>query len=133
MSAAAELQKAVFARLVGDAALTTLLGGPKVVDRAPADVAFPYVSFGRASAFDWSTATETGSEHLFTLNVWSKAKGRAEALAIMERIRALLHDAALALGGGYKLVNLRFESADMRYDDENGVHAGAMRLRAVVG
>ena len=76
MKAAAELQKAVFAALGGDAALLALMGAGKIIDHAPANVPFPYISFGRASVFDWSTSTETGSEHLLTLHVWSKAKGQ---------------------------------------------------------
>ena len=131
MNAAAELQKAVFAALGGDATLTALMGAGRVLDHAPANVAFPYITFGRTSAFDWSTSTETGSEHLLTLHVWSKAKGKAETLAIMEAARARLHDGSLALAG-HQLVNLRHEFAEVRFDDENSVYQGALRFRAVV-
>src|SRR5690606_31296217 len=77
--AAADLQKALFAALAGDAALVSALGGAKVFDHAPAHVAFPYVTFGRTSVHDWSTDAERGAEHLVTLHVWSKARGRMEA------------------------------------------------------
>lgn len=130
MSAAAELQKAVFASLTGDAALSALTGGPKIVDHAPANVPFPYVSFGRTTTNDWSTSTEEGAEHLFTLNVWSKAKGRAQALAIAEAVRARLHDADLTLETR-TLVNLRHESGESGFNDEEGVHHASLRFRAV--
>lgn len=126
-----ELQKAVFAALTADAALVTALGGPKVYDLAPADAVFPYVTFGRASVYDWSTDTEEGSEHLFSLHVWSKGRGRSELLALMELVRARLHDAALALTG-YALVNLREEFTGTRYNDDLGVHHGMLRYRAAV-
>ena len=127
---AAELQKAVFSALTADAALTALLGGQKIFDQAPANAAFPYLTFGRTSIFDWSTGTESGSEQLFTIHVWSKAKGKKETLEIMEAARARLDDAALALAG-HHLVNLRLEFAEARYDEDLSVHHGLLRFRAV--
>jgi hypothetical protein len=127
---AAELQKAVFEALAADAAVTALLGGGKIFDHAPANVAFPYLTFGRTSIFDWSTGTESGTEQLFTLHVWSKAKGKKETLAIMEAVRALLDDAALELDE-HHLVNMRLEFAEARYDEDLSVHHGLLRFRAV--
>ena len=131
-SPAVELQRAIFAKLGADAMLIAKLGGAqKIFDAAPAQAAFPYVSFGRTSAFDWSTGTEKGCEQLFTLHVWSKAKGKTEALEIMEQIRWLIEDADLPLET-YALVNLTFEFAEARYDDDLAVHHGLLRFRAVM-
>ncbi len=128
-AASAELQKAMFGALTGDAALVALMGGARIFDRAPTDAAFPYVTFGRASVFDWSTSTEEGLEHLVTLHVWSKAKGRKEAFAILDAIRGAL-GAPLSLDGRH-LVNFRFEFAEVTFDDDISVHHGLLRLRAV--
>ena len=131
MAAAIELQKAVFAALASDAALVAALGGePRIHDHAPASVPFPYLTFGRVSVHDWSTATEEGSEHVFTIHVWSKEKGKTQAAAIMEMVRALLHDAALTLPG-HVLVNLRAEFGEIRFDDDHDVHHGTVQFRAV--
>lgn len=131
MAAAIELQKAVFAALAGDAALVAALGGePRIHDHAPASVPFPYLTFGRANVHDWSTATEDGSEHVFTIHAWSRAKGKAEAAALMALVRGLLHDADLALDG-HALVNLRAETQEIRFDDDHGVHHGSVLFRAV--
>ena len=127
---AAELQTAVFAALASDTALAVLLGGPKIYDHAPANVAFPYLTFGSTSIFDWSTGTETGTEQLFTIHVWSKGQGKKETLAIMEAVRARLDDAALTLGE-HHLVSLRLEFAEARHDDDLAVHHGLLRFRAV--
>jgi hypothetical protein len=116
MSAAIALQKAIFAALSGDAALAASVGGARIYDHVPANAAFPYITFGRLSRSDWSTASEDGAEHMFTLHVWSKARGKSQAAAIMERVRVLLHDADLA---------------DIRFDDDHDVYRGAMRFRAV--
>ncbi|MDP3897267.1 MAG: DUF3168 domain-containing protein [Mesorhizobium sp.] len=130
-SPAVELQKAIHATLSADAALSARLGGAqKIFDAAPNAAAFPYVSFGRTNAYDWSTGTEKGTEQLFTVHVWSKAKGKTEALEIMEQIRWLLEGADLALDG-HRLVNLTFEFAEARYDDDLAVHHGLLRFRAV--
>ncbi|MBU0581934.1 MAG: DUF3168 domain-containing protein [Alphaproteobacteria bacterium] len=126
---AAELQKAVFDALAGDVALSALVG-QRIHDHAPANVAFPYITFGRTSLYDWSTGTESGTEQLFTLHVWSKAKGRKEVLEIMEIARARLADAALELDE-HHLVNLRLEFSEARYDEDLSVYHGLLRFRAV--
>jgi hypothetical protein len=129
MSSAVELQKAIFAALGGNAALTAVIGA-RIFDHAPANAAFPYITFGRTSVYDWSTGTESGAEQLFTLHVWSKGRGKKEALEIMELARGTLHDAALELEE-HSLVNLRLEFSEARYDDRNEAHHGVLRFRAV--
>lgn len=129
MSSAAELQKAIFAALGANEALADLVD-TRILDHAPANVSFPYITFGRASVYDWSTATESGAEQIFTLHVWSRSKGKKEALAIIELVRETLHDGELALEG-HALVNLRLEFSEARYDERNEAHHGVMRFRAV--
>jgi hypothetical protein len=128
-AASADLQKAMFEALAGDATLAALLGGKRIFDRVPTDAAFPYVTFGRTSVFDWSTSTESGLEHLVTLHVWSKAKGKKEAFAIFDAVRSVL-EAPLTLHSQH-LVNFRFEVAEVSFDDDISVHHGLLRLRAV--
>jgi hypothetical protein len=130
-AAATDLQRAVFAALGGDVGLAAMIGGNKVYDYAPPKAGFPYISFGRSNAFDWSTGTEAGSEHVFTLHVWSQAKGRKEALAVMERVRALLEDASLALDQ-HNLILLRLEQTDIRFEPDVLAHHGTMLFRALV-
>ena len=130
MSSAAELQKAIFEALAASGALAARVGA-RIHDHAPANVAFPYITFGRTSVYDWSTGTESGTEQLFTLHVWSKGKGKKEALEIMELARQSLHDAALQLEG-HRLVNLRLEFSEARHDDRNEAYHGLLRFRAVV-
>ena len=130
LSASAALQSAIYAKLAADPPLLALLGTPRIYDDAPQDAPFPYLTFGASTARDWSTATEPGEEHLVTLHVWSRARGRREAFALVNAIRAALHDQSLALVG-HRLVNLRQEFADTRPDPESDTHHGLVRLRAV--
>ena len=129
MSSAVELQRAVFQALAGDAALAALVGA-RIFDYAPAKVPFPYITFGHTSIYDWSTGTESGTEQLFTLHVWSKAKGKGETLEIMELARARLDDTALGLDD-HHLVNMRLEFAEARYSDDLLAYHGLLRFRAV--
>jgi hypothetical protein len=124
------LQQAIYASLTSDSALLALLGGARVYDDVPDRKAFPYVTFAPAGERDWSTASDTGAEHSVVLHVWSRAAGRQEALAIIQALRVCLHDAALELSG-YRLVNLRHETSDVRRDADGETFQGIVRFRAV--
>jgi hypothetical protein len=131
MAAAAELQKGLFAALAADAALLVQLGGPNVFDHPPDHAPFPCITFGRTSVYDWSTATEAGSEHFVTLNVWSKATGRKEALAVIDAVQACLLSAPPLLES-HHLVNLTLENVEVIHDEALALHHGSLRLRAVI-
>jgi hypothetical protein len=130
-SAGFELQKAIFDALRAETALTGALGGARIHDAAPADVPFPYITFGRTSIYDWSTATEDGTEHLVSLHFWSKGRGKKEALALMEIAGERLRQGGLVLEG-YQLVNLTQDYAEVRFDEDLGLHHGLLRFRAMV-
>jgi hypothetical protein len=123
------LQQSLFAALVADAALTALLGAGRIFDDVPEGTAFPYVTLGPSTLRDASTGTEEGTEHTFTVHVWSAARGKRETHAILSAIRAALHDAPLALAG-HRLVNLRHELSEVRRAPDGAVH-GTARFRAL--
>ena len=77
------LQKAIYAALTADAAVVAALGGPRIYDDVPVRSDFPYLTFGQSTERDWSTATDDGHEHLVTLHVWSRARGRKETDEVM--------------------------------------------------
>lgn len=129
-SASFALQKALFLRLTADAALSALLGGPRIYDDVPVRGEFPYVTFGQTTERDWSTGTEPGAEHVVTLHVWSRAAGRKEADEIMEAVKVALHEANLMLAG-HRLVNLRHEFSDARRETDGESYHGVTRYRAV--
>jgi hypothetical protein len=130
MSGAAEaLQEAVFDALSADATLTTLLGGARVYDGAPRNAEAPYVHLGEATARDWSTATEAGTEVAFAVVAWSREPGRKEALAIADRVVALLHDVALTVSG-HRLVNLRHLTTETAREEKPQGRRAVARFRA---
>jgi hypothetical protein len=130
-SPAIELQRAIHKALRTDAVLVAALGGAKIYDTTPPNAVFPYISFGRTSMFDWSTGTEIGTEQLFTVHIWSKARGKSEAIEIMERVLQLLSTDTLTLPS-FALVNLTNEFGEARYDNDVMVHHAILRYRAVM-
>ncbi len=129
-SAGFALQKAIFEKLTSDAPTLAALGGPRVYDDAPARTEFPFVTFGQSSERDWSTGSDEGYEHLVTLHVWSRARGRREAERVIAAARAALHDQDLALAG-HRLINLRHEFSEARRDSDGETFHGIARFRAV--
>jgi hypothetical protein len=130
-SAGLALQSAVVSALTADADLTALTGNtPRIFDDVPPATPYPYLSIGQTLDRDWSTGTETGGEHTLTLHVWSQLPGRREAHLIAARVRAILHDAALALTG-HRLINLRHEFSDARRDPGGDTYHALIRFRAV--
>jgi hypothetical protein len=131
VATALDLQKAVHAVLAADAALTAALGGARVFDYVPAETPFPYVLFGAAAMRDWSSDHEDGAELTFTLHVWSRARGKAETLALMDLARKALDDTPPEPAHG-RLVLMRLERAEAAYQDDLSAYRGTMRFRALV-
>ena len=129
-SAALDLQKALVLRLTSDAALTLQLGAGKIFDHPAVNAKLPYVSIGQTIAYDWSTASEAGHEHMVSIHVWSRAGGRIEAHDVMEKIRLRLEGFGAELLN-HRLILLRLEFEEVRFDaGEDGYH-GMMRYRAL--
>ena len=130
MIAAWELQKAIYARLSGDAAVKSLIGDPvRVFDIAPKTTVYPYVAFS-----DWKTqpliASPGGEVHELRLHVYSRDEGRRETRAILAAIYDALQDADLALGTA-ELTSLRFVFSDLFQSADRRTWNGVLRFRAV--
>lgn len=125
-----ELQKSLYGALVGDTDLTTLLDGTKIYDDVPQGTSFPYVTIGESVTRDWSTGSEDGTEHILTLHVWSRSKGRRQVHEIMDAMETTLHDQNLVVAG-HTLVNLRHELSEARRENDGETYHGIVRYRAV--
>ena len=123
------LQRAMRARLIAHAPLVALLGGPAIYDDVPQGMREPYVSFGDIATRDWSTNVDRGEEHLVTLHVWSRQRGKKEAYDIIAEIDAALDGASLALEG-HRLINLATTFWTVMRDAPSELYRGVVRLRA---
>ena len=88
------------------------------------------MTLGQSVVRDWSTGTEDGAEHELTLHVWSRAGGKHDVLAIVEAIKATLHDQSLSLEDHHH-VNLRHQFSEARLDPDGETFHGIVRYRAV--
>jgi Protein of unknown function (DUF3168) len=129
-AASAALRAAIHDALIADAALATILGGPKIYDEPPRAAAFPYVTLGEARVADFSTDSEPVEEHQLMLHAWSRQGGHKEAHLIAGALLQALDDAALTLAD-HHLVNLRFAVADIRREADGRTYHAAVRFRAV--
>jgi hypothetical protein len=124
-------QKGIYAKLTGDAALTTLLGGAKVYDSPPENAVFPYVVIGDLTANDFGSATFRGQEQTLTIHSWSQEKSSLELKQIMDRIWSLLHQATLTLVDA-SLVLIRSEFLQPFLDEDGRTHHGVQRFRLLL-
>lgn len=124
------LQQAVYSTLSIDAGVLGLLGGTHIYDDVPQLADFPYLTFGQSSLRDWSTGTDDGNEHIFTLHVWSREAGRKQVYEIMAALRKALHEAPIPIAG-FRLINLRHEFSDARREPDGDTYHGTVRFRAV--
>ena len=129
-SSSLALQQAIYTTLTTNTSLATQLGGPRIYDEAPQPVVFPYISFGPSTVRDADTATDHSDEHLLTLYLWSRAHGRKETHALVDLLRAALHDQPLTLVA-HRLINLRHDSTDTRRLPDGQTTQATVRFRAV--
>jgi uncharacterized protein DUF3168 len=129
-AASAALRAAVHDALTNDPALVATLGGAKIYDEPPREVAFPYVTLGEMRISEFSSGSEPGFEHQLTLHAWSRQGGQGEAHVIAGALLHALDDAPLALSG-HRLVNFRFAVADVRREADGRTYHALVRFRAV--
>ncbi|OCJ18090.1 hypothetical protein A6U87_04065 [Rhizobium sp. AC44/96] len=130
MSTANELLTAIHALLSEDAELTAMIGPDAIRDRLVAGRKLPCIVVGELTSNDYSTSTEEGEEHLLALEIWSDAAGRRQVQTIVERLHALLQDAALGLAT-HHLVGVRHLATRTRREPKTRLHVAEMRFRAV--
>ena len=131
MSVKAELalRSAIRSAALNDPVITAAVNG-SFYDGAPRDAIFPFVTFGDVSLRDWSTGSDRGLEHQFTLEIWSLQPGNGETLNIGDRLLTFLLSATLKLQG-FQLIDLRFVSFEARRESNGRFAKGRMRFRAI--
>jgi hypothetical protein len=129
-SSALALQKALFTHLTTAPGVLALLGAPRIYDDTPQPATFPYVTFGQSTLRDADGDDAPADEHVLTLHVWSRAAGRREIHALIDALRAALHDQPLTLES-HRLINLRHEFSDARRDADGETLHGIVRFRAL--
>jgi hypothetical protein len=131
MSVKAELalRSAIRTAALADATLAGAVNS-SFFDGAPKDALFPFVAFGDVVLRDWSTGSDAGLEHQFTLDIWSSQPGNGETLKIADQILDFLGRTVLQLQGA-QLIDLRFVSFEARRESNGRYAKGRLRFRAI--
>ena len=124
------LRAAIYDALKADTALSAALGGHRVYDEPPRDVAFPYVTLGDTRISDISVDEISLQEHQLVLHAWSRQGGHKEAHVITGALLQALDDAPLS-PVGHRLINLGFAVADIRRESDGRTYHAVVRFRAV--
>ncbi|RDI58720.1 DUF3168 domain-containing protein [Microvirga subterranea] len=125
------LRRAILDAGSADAELVALMGGAlRLHDEPPRASAPVYAVFGDVTAQDWSTDFDRGHEQDAAIVVWAERGGASMALAVAERLAAILDDAALTLDG-HRLVNLRVTELSAARDKDSQLTRVTISLRAV--
>lgn len=125
------LRTAIRNQLQADVALINRLGSSFVYDEAPPTAQKPFIAFSAVRSRDWSTSTDTGTEHFVTLDIWSTHHGVSECLDIDARVTDALVDAPLPMTGK-KLVLLHQIALETVRRDRGRLAAARLTLRALV-
>lgn len=133
------LQKAVYERLTGFSALTSLIGSNHVYDFAPETAQPPYVLIGDDTAIDWGTCTTDGWETTLTVHCWDFEKaGRKSVKAILSAVYDALHrqEASITVTG-FNLILIRCEFETTLQDTSavgqaDRFYHGVQRYRALI-
>jgi hypothetical protein len=125
------LQQAMFTVLSESTDLQALIGNPpRLFDYVPRDSAFPYVVLGDGNESDWSTATESGTEHAIQIDVWSREPGHRQAKQIADVIRATLNNASLTVSG-VTLIDIRHLATAFSREADGQTFRARLQFRAV--
>lgn len=130
------LQKAVYARLTGNASLMAKVSN-RVYDFVPqADEdggPYPFIQLPQMQVEPFDTKTFNGFELRFTVNVWSRpgSIGQAEAHDLNNDIYDLLHKWEPTISG-WKVVLFQFEFSDVIVDPDTVTYHGIQRFRIIM-
>jgi hypothetical protein len=129
MSVSAELQRAIYDTLIGDAALSALIGD-RVYDGRPQESNFPCVTFGPSDSRADDMECIDGRSETIQLDVWSRDQGKMRPCKeIMDAARDALHFADITLSVN-ALVLIRVEGMRLFVDGDGITAHGVLTVEA---
>ncbi len=123
------VQHAIMAALMESAEVQAVFGAsPPIYNHVPPDAAFPYIAFGKARLDACDTLSDSGFEHLITLDIYSRYRGGKEAQDIFQAVYSALHRRGLEVPG-QSFVPCEFSSADFETLADGLTSHAAARFR----
>ena len=126
------LQRALYAKLTGNAPLMALIQGVYAAVAQPdlpeSDGAFPYLVIGESIITASDTKTDDGGNALCQMDVWSRSNNLLQVKQIGAAVRTALHHQSLTISGANHIITL-FESGDYSRDPDGHTKRGLLRVR----
>jgi len=129
------LQEGVFQLLSNDAGVAAQVGGriydaplPPIAETEPDGI---YVTLGDETVRDWSTATDTGAQHMLTIGVYAPRRGFAEAKQVAGAISEALHAGTITMSRG-RVILLRFVAARTGRAEGDALRRIEMRFKVTL-
>jgi hypothetical protein len=132
------LQKAIYARLVGFAAIATATGktgAESVYDDVPEPTTFPYIVIGETEGSDEGTKDGLSKEIVVSIYAFSSEPGYLQLNNILNAILEALTSSSLTLTDNFGEGISRMESWSSRKEpapDGNVIHRGLLKHRFVI-
>lgn len=123
------VQQALFTKLMGDAILMDRV--ENVYDTVPQGSPMPYVLIDQIEQEHIPGVGEQLWRVGVIVEVWTQAAGRKTAMAVLERLQALLHHGALSMSD-YSLREMRMENAGCVVAQQATRVVGSMELSLIV-
>ena len=124
-----EVQRALYTKLIGDGVLMGMVTG--IYDLVPQETAVPYIVIGDGNQNLYGSDAVNVTECKLDLHIWTDVRGRKTALAIMNRLYALIHLGTLTLTG-FQLVTLRAEQASTALVEQGTYLSGTLTVLVTV-
>lgn len=132
MSASRALQKAIVAALKADATVAASVGA-RVYDMAPADAAYPFISFGPTSVVPDNAELITGREETVQVDIWDRSNGLMHpARALADAVYDVLHEETLTLDDPYANVECNVTLLQVFMDPDGLTAHGVVQVTAMV-
>jgi hypothetical protein len=125
------VQNAVHTVLAANAGVQALLGSPvRLFDHAPPATAYPFVRYGDQRAEAARTREPSELAIAFTLETYSRYRGRTELRQIEEAIVTALHNTTITVDDG-TVAHCQFLQSDQDIEPDGLTYRGALRFRIV--
>lgn len=123
-----DLQKAIYTTLNAVSEITDKVSA--VCDHVNQNTEFPYIEIGESTSQPWDTQTSYGTEHDFTVDIWSRSKGSSETKELCQLVYSALHHKDLAVENN-QLVSLLNTLTDVDIDPDGLTYHGVMKFKAL--
>ncbi len=131
MSAEAVFNTAVLDFLKDQDSVKAIFGDPpRLHDRAPGGIAFPFLTVGRGETTPLDADATGLFDHRLTLHVWGRRDDRDAIRDALGTIRGLLHHADLSLNSPWRCVVCRVVYTDFFTAPDGRTLHGVIRVRA---